>query len=570
MSEEKKNNASDQQPKPDAAGKSPTQRPAQKPQKKPTGKKSAMPPATGTARVLRILYIVLTVISAIIVVGYIFWKIFAAPPSVDKPDKPGFTRPPLVVTTTDPITGQEIEMEVPGLSGDRKKEFYTVLVVGQSQDAGGKLSDTMMLAAYDVPNQKLSVMSLPRDTYVRYNGSIMLLNAVYNAAGGYRDDEKGIQGLKKAVSDLTGVYPDFHVIIQWEALGELVDAIGGVYFDVPFNMYYNDKSQHFIIDVKKGYHLLDGEEAMGVVRWRQNSIGDTGMKDSHYGYAEGDLGRIKTQQAFMKETIKQCLQADKLVKNMGDYIAIFEKNVVTDLSVGNMAYFAEAALGGLDMDNVTFETLPNYSAGNGHLLPSGREIVSTVNNGYNPYEEDIHLGELKLAGQDDVPRSTPDPEETIDPEESPDPEATPDPDATPDPEESGEPGGEGDPLLPPGVLIRPGSSPKPSGSPKPTESAKPWESAQPSGSPKPAESGNPGGAIHRPGEEPKQSEKPDTSPKPTASAQPNESNAPTAKPAESGAPAPSKAPEAEPTPWPTEYVIPGGPSPEDPLLPPGV
>lgn len=594
MSEEKKKNVGGQELKPQAApaGKTPTQKPAQKPQQKPigkpAGKKPEPPPATGAARVLRVLYIVLTVISALIVLGYIFWKIFAAPPSVDNnPGRPSASRPPLVITTRDPITGEEIEVEIPALSGDRKKEFYTFLMVGQSQDEGGKLTDTMMMAAYDVPNQKLSIMSLPRDTYVKYNGSTILLNSVYNYAGGYRDDEKGIQGLKKAVQELTGVYPDFHAVIQWEALGELVDAIGGVEFEVPFKMYYNDKSQHFKIDLQAGKQLLDGNGAMGLVRWRQNSVGDSGVIDYSYGYREGDIGRIKTQQAFLKEVIKKCLQPGVILDNWTEYLDIFQRNVITNLTPGEMAYFAQSAVGGLKIDDVAFATLPYAEAGNGHLVPSGRQIVATVNAGFNPYEEDIHVGELKLATLDDVPRSTPDPEETVDPDATPDPDESPDPDATPGPEESGEPGqtGEGDPLLPPGVLVRPSPKPsgsprpgesgrpdasaQPSGSPRPTESGRPWESAQPSGSPRPAESGNPGGAIHRPGEEPKQSEKPDASPKPTA---PNESNEPTAKPVESGAPAPSKAPEApsEPTPWPTQYAIPGGPSPEEPLLPPGV
>ena len=233
MSEEKKKNVGGQEPKPQAApaGKTPTQKPAQaqpkaepkpaqKPQQKPigkpAGKKPEPPPATGAARVLRILYIVLTVISALIVLGYIFWKIFAAPPSVDNnPGRPSASRSPIIVTTDDPEhPGQKIEVELPALPGDRKKEFYTFLMVGQSQDAGGKLTDTMMLAAYDVPNQKLSIMSIPRDTYVKYNGRTRLINEVYNVAGNYKDDEKGVEGLKKAIQELTGVYPDFHAVIR--------------------------------------------------------------------------------------------------------------------------------------------------------------------------------------------------------------------------------------------------------------------------------------------------------------------------------------------------------------------
>ncbi len=456
---------------------------SQKPGEKGQGKKKQS--RLTRQQVLRGLYIALVAISAVIVAVYIFWSIFAAPPDVG----PGFgvdevTRPPTTTQYVDEVTGQVVEVEVPGLPVDRKKEFYTFLLVGQSQDTGGKLSDTMMLVAYDVPSQALSVMSLPRDTYVLYNGRLMLLNAVYNAAGGDKEN-KGIQGLKKAVRDLTGVYPDFHVIVQWEALGELVDAIGGVYYEVPFDMYYNDLSQHFKIDLKKGYQLLDGEGAMGLVRWRHNSD-DRGHISHTYGYAEGDIGRIKTQQAFLKEVIKQCLQMDKLLTNLGDYVSIFQKNVVTDLSAGNIAYFAQSALTGLNMDNVKFETLPWYSAGNAHILPTGSQIVKVVNSGFNPYENDIRLGELKLATMDNVPRpsAAPDPEESEAPE---DPSAT----GSPDPEESPLPTESGDVILPPGSLSRPSASPGPGNTPRPTESGSPTPSPANSETPPPAETSNP-------------------------------------------------------------------------------
>lgn len=482
--------------------------------KQKPAKKTDAPQRTGKAQVLHILYIVLTVISAIIVVGYIFWKIFAAPPAVDSndPNRPTATRPPVVITTTDPITGEQIEVEIPALSADRKDQYYTFLMVGVSQDTGGGLTDTMMLASYDVPNQKLNIMSLPRDTYV---SGTQLLNSVYVAGGGDKDG-KGIEALKKAVQKLTGVYPDFHAVIQWEALGELVDAIGGVEFEVPFDMYYNDKSQNFKIDLKKGLQTLDGEGAMGLVRWRMNSKGDTGIQDYSYGYAEGDIGRIKTQQAFLKEVIKKCLRPEVLLTNLAEYIGIFQENVVTNLSVGEMAYFAQSAVGGLDMDNVGFFTLPYLDAGNGHLLPSGSKIVSIVNANFNPYEEDIHLGELKLTTMDDLPKTSKAPEESVDPDESPDPDGSPAPEESRRPDESEDPDESespetGDPVLPPGVLVRPSQSPKPTASAKPSGSPSPTESADPDDAPKPTET---------PGAQPEDTPQPSREPEPTPSPAP--------------------------------------------------
>ena len=78
------------------------------------------------------------------------------------------------------------------------------------------------------------------------------------------------------------------------------------------------------------------------------------------------------------------LQPDVLLSNLMDYISIFQKNVTTDLSVGNLAYFGKSAIGKLDMDRVEFVTLPNQSAGDAHLLPVGSQIVEMVNEASTP------------------------------------------------------------------------------------------------------------------------------------------------------------------------------------------
>ena len=351
----------------------------EKPARQPRGKKPKRPKPQRTRRqkILHILFIVATVIAAIIVVCYAAFRLLTAPPEI-VPDP--------VYTSYIDEDGNKITVEIPGLSRDRKEQCYTFLIVGQDTGGGGN-TDVMMLASYDVPNQKLTVMSLPRDTYVPFGDEIVQLNWVYNWAGGGDD---GLNALKTEVGELTGIYPDFHVVIQWDAVGELVDAIGGVYFDVPRNMNYDDPSQDLHIHLSKGYQLLDGEAAMGVVRYRHDN-------DSHYGYADGDLGRIKTQQAFLTAVVEKCLQPDVLLPNLINYVTIFQNNVQTDLTIPNMAYFGKSAIEGLKMDQVEFVTLPNQSAGDGHLLPIGEDIVELVNESLNPYKEDISLSDLDLA-----------------------------------------------------------------------------------------------------------------------------------------------------------------------------
>ena len=177
---------------------------------------------------------------------------------------------------------------------------------------------------------------------------------------------------------------------------------------------------------------------MGVLRWRHNSIGDTGAIDNHYGYAMGDLGRIETQQAFLKEVVKKCLQPEVLLPNLMEYINIFQENVTTDLTVGNLAYFGKSAIGKLDMDSVEFVTLPNKSAGDQHLLPVGSQIVEMVNDGFNPYEEEITLSDLDLATR--APGSSSSSSSGSSSRPSTTPAPTPTPDATPSESPSTQPG----------------------------------------------------------------------------------------------------------------------------------
>lgn len=347
-------------------------------------------PRTKKQKILLGLYIALTVVAAIIVAGAIVFGLMSAPPEVALPT------PTPRHTTIINEQGEEVEVEIPGLSAGRKEQFYTFLVAGVS---GGN-TDTMLLAAYDVPNQKLSVMSLPRDTYVIYNGRTVMINSVYSRGGG---EEGGVEALKKAVGSLTGVTPDFYVLVEWEAVGELVDAIGGVYFDVPRRMYYNDLSQHFKIDLQPGYQLLDGNGAMGVLRWRHNSDDSGHILNS--GYAMGDLGRIKTQQAFLTAMVDQLLQIKNVTK-INQFIQVFQNNVETDLSFQNILWFAQQAiLGGLSMENVEFVTMPNRTAScwsrtyhnyQSYVVPSADELLELVNTKLSPYTEVFTLSDLDI------------------------------------------------------------------------------------------------------------------------------------------------------------------------------
>ncbi len=286
----------------------------------------------------------------------------------------------------------------PRSDGERKSEdYYTVLILGRDTGGGGN-TDTMLLASYDVTNQKATVMSIPRDTMVNIPYDIKRINAVYNYGGG---GDKGIQALYKEISQLVGFEPDYQVIVEWDAVGEIVDAMGGVWFDVPRDMNYEDPYQDLSIHQTAGYRLLSGDDAMQVLRYRHDNKVNGVMK----GYPDGDLGRIKTQQAFLQAMVEQMLQVKNITK-INDFIKVVQNNVETDLSFQNMFWFGQqAVLGGLKIEDVNFVTMPNKnvscwsrSVGNmqSYVVPIADELLDLVNNELSPFVETFTLSDLDI------------------------------------------------------------------------------------------------------------------------------------------------------------------------------
>ncbi len=295
----------------------------------------------------------------------------------------------------------------PRADGERKSpDFYTVLILGRDTGGGGN-TDTMLLASYDVTNQRATVMSIPRDTMVNVSWDVKKINSVYNFNGG---GDKGIQALYKEISQLVGFEPDYQVVVEWEAVGKLVDAIGGVDFDNPYPMDYHDPYQDLVIEQAPGLRHLTGDDAMQVIRWRGND------NDSPYGYRKknggiGDSGRMELQQNFLKAVIKQMLTIQN-VGNINKISKVFDECVETDLAFQEIFWFAQKAiLGGLKVENVEFLTMPwrgtkvysrTYTKSEGkytelaYVLPIAGQLLDIVNNKLSPYVEVFKRSDLDI------------------------------------------------------------------------------------------------------------------------------------------------------------------------------
>ena len=181
-----------------------------------------------------------------------------------------------------------------------------VLILGISEDINVNLTDTIMVASYNPNTQKASIMSISRDTFVGKNTSSAKatdkLNSIYA--------QKGIEGVLNKVSDLVGFEIDDYVIVNNNALIEIVDEIGGVEFDVPIDMEYDDPTQDLHIRLDKGVQKINGQKAEWLLRFRHNNDG-TSYPAS---YGDNDIGRMKTQREFIKATLEQILDVKNILK----------------------------------------------------------------------------------------------------------------------------------------------------------------------------------------------------------------------------------------------------------------
>lgn len=293
-------------------------------------------------------------------------------------------RPPRVDTDT------HIGPYLPGNNGNneetnvipRKEKFYTFAVVGK--DDGNGNTDTILIGAFDNLNNKLNIVSIPRDTLVNVPWSAKKANTFMAKS----EDE--IQGLKDGLRDLTGFTVDSVFVVDLEAFSAIVDAIGGVDFDVPIDMDYEDPTQDLYIHIPAGHRHLDGEHALQVVRFRS-------------GYPLQDIDRIKTQQAFIKAMAKKCLDLGNLFK-IGEFADIFSRYVKTDLDTGTIIWYIQELMK-LKEEDMTFASVPTkydeYINGTSYCVIKLDEWLETVNSFLNPYTTEITVDNVNIITRDE-------------------------------------------------------------------------------------------------------------------------------------------------------------------------
>ncbi len=326
------------------------------------------------------IYSFVVVLSAIIVATYIGLSLWVKPPEQAQ------TPTPPAQTDSRPVGGAA--KPDPNLPAKRvltrRKNVYTFFLAATDKD--GYRTDTMMVACYDIPNQKVGIVSIPRDTLTdRASGNPKL---VY-----------GPGGVKQRVEDVSlmlGIPIDCYVKVNLKGFISLVDYLDGVDFYIPCDMDYDDPTQDLHIHYKEGQRHLNGQEAMEVARFRKNNPDENGHST---GYS--DIGRTQTQQKLLVALAKKVLSWGNLTRING-FVEIFNQNVDTDLALNDMLYFASQAVNIQDISaSVSTATLEGRGdgvyRGNRYCYELDAEkTVETVNAFINPYEEEMTLEDMHL------------------------------------------------------------------------------------------------------------------------------------------------------------------------------
>jgi len=241
------------------------------------------------------------------------------------------------------------------------KDKATIMIMGvdERDDDVGR-SDTLMIASIDPKTNQASLLSVPRDTRVKIKGHGF---DKVNAAYAYGKEKLS----QDTVENLLGVSVDHYVIINTKSFKKIIDAVGGIDIDVPKRMHYEDPWDDdggLIIDFHPGMQHMDGAKAVTYVRYRDE---------------EGDLGRIRRQQDFVRAFMEK-LVSPSIIPKLPTVIKEVMGSLETDLSFRQLLEFVgtlkESKNNGLKTDMVPGK--PLYIDGVSYWIPDLNKLRLTV------------------------------------------------------------------------------------------------------------------------------------------------------------------------------------------------
>lgn len=308
-------------------------------------------------------------------------SLYIRPPA--KPTQPQSSADPSanVSGEAQPTGTQPDANHTPGM----KDDFYTVLLLGTDEEDYN--ADVIMVAAMDVKNKKVEVVSVPRDTMLNVERANKKINGSYGVAKsktGERAD--GAEAMKDAVATILGFRPDYYCQVTYTGFKNAIDAIGGVSYYVPETIKKSDTTPPIYLE--KGEQVLDGEHALMLVRYRD--------------YSDGDLHRIQNAQGFLKAAATQMLSFNN-IGNVPSLVSIAMENASSDLDLGEMAWFGTQLMN-IDSENINFHTIPvtmGWYKRVAYVFAEEEGTLELVNSTVNPFTRDITSSDVDIVNVQD-------------------------------------------------------------------------------------------------------------------------------------------------------------------------
>ena len=250
----------------------------------------------------------------------------------------------------DSIITKKLSLLIENKDNRRKKEFIlpffprtqNILLLGVDSNGSntdswkGTRSDTIVLLNVDGKTRSINALSIPRDSKVYLPGEygIQKINAAH-ALG-------GVELTKETIEQTLGINIDKYIVINDEAVKKIVDSLGGIPIYVEKRMHYNDYAGSLYINLDKGLNILNGDDAVGYLRFRHDGL--------------GDIGRTQRQQWFLRGLLKK-IQSPHSISKIPEMLNIASSYIKTNLSLYEISQYAALAKS-FDINKIQVATLP--------------------------------------------------------------------------------------------------------------------------------------------------------------------------------------------------------------------
>ena len=269
----------------------------------------------------------------------------------------------------DPSVPEDADDDGGFLSPPARTNF---LLIGLDEN---NLADAIMVGCFYRDTGDIKMMAVPRDMYTRLPNhrleqmraeglrppTTMKINAVRTHGG-----RNGMHYLKDQLGEMLGVEFNYYVEVRLDAFRRIVDAVGGIYFDVPVPMFYNPPDQALVINLTPGLQRLNGTQAEGLVRFRH--------------FPTGDLARNESQIEFMRALITQVLTRDAIMNEPMTMINIVLNDVSSNIGLDVVRYVRY--IPNMSGERITTFVMPGrgaYLGGISWFLPDAQRVPDVVN-----------------------------------------------------------------------------------------------------------------------------------------------------------------------------------------------